>query len=285
MDCRSSDSSSWGLPDMSSSSSDGWTDPEVDPDDGREAAAFASHAQGPKEELYSRLQGLQQELQQNQNLQQALRMAEQSSGQNNCSGCSGYGQAPFTTPWKPLPVGVQQHQLQEHQFQQQQQQQIMQIHQELQQLERAVPTMMPAPPPQVQGRWRPFLGGEPVSPFRMDNAASSTEVSEPAKKKLIQPQTPDKPFYNEHGVDLMKLSNVELEKVVPLNASGQWTSIGALLHPDKCSPCIFWFRNVCEKGIRCEFCHFTHPGQIAKKIRPSKSVRLKQKDQERREAA
>lgn len=273
MDCRSSGSSSWGLPDMSSSSSDGRTDPEVDPDDGQ-----ASQARGP-EELYSRLQDLQQELQKNQELQQALRMAEQSGGQSNCSGCSGYVQAPFTTPWKPSPVGLQQHQLQ-----QQQQQQILQIQAELEQLQRAVPKMMPAPPPQVQGRWRPFVGSEPVSPFCMDNAVSSTEVSEP-KKKLIQPQTPDKPFYNEHGVDLMKLSNVELEKVVPLNASGQRTSIGALLHPDKCSRCIFWFRNVCEKGIRCEFCHFTHPGQVAKKIHPSKSVRLKQKDQEKREAA
>lgn len=102
---------------------------------------------------------------------------------------------------------------------------------------------------------------------------------------MLQPPTPDKPFYNEHGVDLMKLSDSKLEKVVPLNANGERTSIGALKHPDNCSRCIFWFRNICEKGIRCEFCHFTHPGQVAKKIRPNKSMRLKHKEQEKKEAA
>lgn len=102
---------------------------------------------------------------------------------------------------------------------------------------------------------------------------------------MLQPPTPDKPFYNEHGVDLMKLSDSKLEKVVPLNANGERTSIGALKHPDNCSRCIFWFRNICEKGIRCEFCHFTHPGQVAKKIRPNKSMRLKHEEQEKKEAA
>lgn len=45
---------------------------------------------------------------------------------------------------------------------------------------------------------------------------------------------------------------------------------------------------MCEKGIRCEFCHFRHPGQargdmgphaagqVAKKLRSSKSVRQKE---------
>ncbi|CAK9068470.1 unnamed protein product [Durusdinium trenchii] len=98
------------------------------------------------------------------------------------------------------------------------------------------------------------------------------------KKAVLQPPTPDKPFLNENGLDLMKLSDAELAAVVPLNEKGERTSIGALKHPDHCSRCIFWFRNVCEKGIRCEFCHFQHPGQVAKKIRPSKSFRMKQKE-------
>ncbi|CAJ1395326.1 unnamed protein product [Effrenium voratum] len=98
------------------------------------------------------------------------------------------------------------------------------------------------------------------------------------KKNILQPPTPDKPFYNADGLNLMKLSDAELEKMVPLNESGERTSIGALHHPNSCTRCIFWFRNVCEKGIRCEFCHFRHPGQVAKKIRPSKSTRLKNKD-------
>jgi len=106
-------------------------------------------------------------------------------------------------------------------------------------------------------------------------SASSQDVE--AKKTLpIQPPTPDKPFYNSEGVDLMKVSDEELERYVPKGPDGERTSIGALNHPNNCTRCIFWFRNVCEKGMRCEFCHIKHPGQVAKKIRPSKSFRLKQ---------
>jgi len=105
-------------------------------------------------------------------------------------------------------------------------------------------------------------------------------VSAQVKVPPIQPPTPDKPFYNSEGVDLMKLSNEELEKYVPLDENGRRTSIGAINHPTECSPCIFWFRHVCEKEMRCEFCHIKHPGQVAKKIRPSKSFRMKQKEQE-----
>ncbi|CAE7042009.1 unnamed protein product [Symbiodinium sp. CCMP2592] len=87
-------------------------------------------------------------------------------------------------------------------------------------------------------------------------------VSAQVKVPPIQPPTPDKPFYNSEGVDLMKLSNEELEKYVPMDENGRRTSIGAINHPTECSPCIFWFRHVCEKGLRCEFCHIKHPGQV-----------------------
>eukprot|EP00913_Durusdinium_trenchii_P007874 g7388.t1 len=119
-------------------------------------------------------------------------------------------------------------------------------------------------------------------PAAQENREGVSQSRPPAdkvpKKAVLQPPTPDKPFLNENGLDLMKLSDAELAAVVPLNEKGERTSIGALKHPDHCSRCIFWFRNVCEKGIRCEFCHFQHPGQVAKKIRPSKSFRMKQKD-------
>eukprot|EP00435_Cladocopium_sp_Y103_P030110 s1767_g7.t1 len=179
-------------------------------------------------------------------------------------------------PWKPSPVSVQplQQQLQ------QQQMQMMQMQQQLDQIQQTLPR---GSQPLAQAPWRPAVIGasgssSSRSPVPMHAEDMGSTRGAPHKKAVLQPQTPDKPFYNEHGVDLMKLSDSELEKVVPLNANGERTSIGALQHPDKCSRCIFWFRNICEKGIRCEFCHFAHPGQIAKKIRPSKSVRLKQKD-------
>ncbi|CAE7785815.1 unnamed protein product, partial [Symbiodinium sp. CCMP2456] len=76
----------------------------------------------------------------------------------------------------------------------------------------------------------PQLGSQPPKP-----EAASTQVKAP----LIQPPTPDKPFYNSEGVDLMKLSNEELEKYVPFDENGRRTSIGAINHPTECSPCIF----------------------------------------------
>jgi len=135
----------------------------------------------------------------------------------------------------------------------------------------ALPDGYPLPQPAWKEESLPQHASQPPKP-----EAASTQVKPP----VIQPPTPDKPFYNSEGVDLMKLSDEELEKYVPLDESGRRTSIGAINHPTECSPCIFWFRHVCEKGFRCEFCHIKHPGQVAKKIRPSKSFRMKQKEQE-----
>lgn len=63
---------------------------------------------------------------------------------------------------------------------------------------------------------------------------------------------------------------------VPYNDEGEPASLGSRLHPDSCNPCIFWFKDkaLCNKGVMCDFCHFRHPGQKNKRIRPSKNTRL-----------
>ncbi|CAJ1404440.1 unnamed protein product [Effrenium voratum] len=63
---------------------------------------------------------------------------------------------------------------------------------------------------------------------------------------------------------------------IPVNDEGERASLGSRLHPDSCNPCIFWFKDkaLCNKGIMCDFCHFRHPGQKNKRIRPSKNTRL-----------
>lgn len=68
--------------------------------------------------------------------------------------------------------------------------------------------------------------------------------------------------------------------LVPINDEGEKASIGSRNHPDKCSPCIFWFRELCGKGMECDYCHFRHPGQKNKRIRPSKNTRLQMRAQQ-----
>merc|ERR1712242_389986 len=77
--------------------------------------------------------------------------------------------------------------------------------------------------------------------------------------------------------ELMLLHEQELSKQIPRDEDGVLTSIGSVNHNDdekpKCSPCLFWFRESCVKGIKCAFCHFPHKGQKNKRIRPSKTTR------------
>mmetsp|Transcript_6222 Transcript_6222/g.14438 ORF Transcript_6222/g.14438 Transcript_6222/m.14438 type:complete len:331 (+) Transcript_6222:309-1301(+) len=57
--------------------------------------------------------------------------------------------------------------------------------------------------------------------------------------------------------------------------SDGYPSVGSASHDEgHCLPCVFWFRNECRKGSRCLYCHYVHPGQTVKRIRPCKSTRL-----------
>lgn len=67
--------------------------------------------------------------------------------------------------------------------------------------------------------------------------------------------------------------------LIPLNERGEMTSVGSIGHrTNDCTPCIFWFKNCCSKGIHCGYCHFVHKGQRNKRIRPSKRTRQLMRD-------
>ncbi|CAE7592319.1 unnamed protein product [Symbiodinium natans] len=126
-------------------------------------------------------------------------------------------------------------------------------------------------PPQTEQANTPSSSEEDCSG---EPAASSSEMAAP---KSHARRLPPAVFITADGIDLQTLSDEELLKIVPRNGAGEVSSLGAFQHPDDCSPCLFWFRGICTKGIRCEYCHFKHTGQKAKKIRPSKSVRQQMK--------
>jgi hypothetical protein len=53
-----------------------------------------------------------------------------------------------------------------------------------------------------------------------------------------------------------------------------YPSIGSSKHhTGECSPCVFWLKRSCVKGVECDYCHMQHQGQKYKRIRPSKRTR------------
>eukprot|EP00747_Dinoflagellata_sp_TGD_P214258 gnl/TRDRNA2_/TRDRNA2_87143_c0_seq1.p1 gnl/TRDRNA2_/TRDRNA2_87143_c0~~gnl/TRDRNA2_/TRDRNA2_87143_c0_seq1.p1 ORF type:complete len:413 (-),score=64.13 gnl/TRDRNA2_/TRDRNA2_87143_c0_seq1:46-1284(-) len=62
--------------------------------------------------------------------------------------------------------------------------------------------------------------------------------------------------------------------MIPRNDEGEISSVGSIRHHEgDCTPCLFWFRNNCAKGVQCNYCHFRHKDQRNKRIRPSKKTR------------
>lgn len=67
---------------------------------------------------------------------------------------------------------------------------------------------------------------------------------------------------------------------IPRNQKGKLTSLGSIRHKTgNCSPCLFWFRQCCTKGVNCDYCHIRHKGQKNKRIRPSKKTRMQMRAQ------
>jgi len=85
-------------------------------------------------------------------------------------------------------------------------------------------------------------------------------------------------IHAETSVPIPSLQVLEQEGVlqqIRRNDQGEWASVGSIKHESGlCSPCLFWFRESCSKGILCNYCHFRHPGQKSKRIRPSRKARL-----------
>jgi len=97
-------------------------------------------------------------------------------------------------------------------------------------------------------------------------------------------QSAENPFvamvHAETGVAIEQLTTLYsqgLLQQIPRD-EGALTSIGSVSHwAGDCRPCIFWFRDACTKGLSCAHCHFLHRGQKHKKIKPSRSTRLKRR--------
>jgi len=71
---------------------------------------------------------------------------------------------------------------------------------------------------------------------------------------------------------------------IPRDGHGTLTSVGSIKHAGgDCSPCLFWFRKACARGIACDYCHSRHKGQRNKRIRPSRKTRMRAAAHERRQ--
>jgi len=74
------------------------------------------------------------------------------------------------------------------------------------------------------------------------------------------------------------ISSDDIVKHAPRDSEGNLTSIGTIPHyllplGEQCKPCVFWFQELCRKGVSCLHCHSLHDGQKVKKIRPCKATR------------
>lgn len=107
--------------------------------------------------------------------------------------------------------------------------------------------------------------------FADASSSSGTDALLPPCSNLV------KALHEETGMaaaDLQKLENEGILQQLPRNDEGEITSFGSLKHSlGACAPCIFWFRGVCSKKLQCEYCHFRHPGQKAKRHKPNKRAR------------
>lgn len=102
-------------------------------------------------------------------------------------------------------------------------------------------------------------------------------------RKAVQTASPDQggsilqQLYLETGQPMSFLEELDqqgLLQQIPRDSEGRITSVGSIAHArGKCSPCVFWFKSACAKGLSCTYCHFRHKGQKNKRIRPSKKTR------------
>jgi len=102
----------------------------------------------------------------------------------------------------------------------------------------------------------------------------------------------------ESGAPLATLQGLESRRIdldaIPRHPrTGKLLSVGSMRHVEleqahgcgnkpeasECSPCLFWFRNSCDKGVACLYCHFRHRNQRVKRVRPSKKTRERLKKQ------
>lgn len=87
-------------------------------------------------------------------------------------------------------------------------------------------------------------------------------------------------FQQGHGLAAIRATqdkaDVKSLAAIPKTPSGKFTSIGSVHHSEgRCSPCLYWARSQCCKGMLCEYCHIEHKGQRSRRIRASKATRTR----------
>ena len=84
---------------------------------------------------------------------------------------------------------------------------------------------------------------------------------------------------------LQELAASGLLEKVPRTESGELASVGSIYHQTgTCAPCTYWFKSSCKYSIGCRYCHFLHPGQTSKRMRPSKQTRMRYRRRKAQEA-
>jgi len=132
-----------------------------------------------------------------------------------------------------------------------------------------------------------FCGGWPA--FRGQASIPDPPLAA-ARRNMDPPLAARQPLLQNDGLALIELLHREthlpvselqalhtqgLLSKIPRNDRGEISSIGSIGHAtNECSPCIFWFKKSCAKGLHCDYCHFQHKGQRNKRIRPSKKTRM-----------
>mmetsp|Transcript_101653 Transcript_101653/g.180535 ORF Transcript_101653/g.180535 Transcript_101653/m.180535 type:complete len:223 (+) Transcript_101653:56-724(+) len=113
----------------------------------------------------------------------------------------------------------------------------------------------------------------------------STSCSESEAPELPPAQLPEmlpvpplvQMYHEETGTAIQVLRGLFEQGVlahIPRNDEGELASLGSQGHVrGTCIPCIFWFRDQCQKGLACTHCHFRHPGQKIKRHKPNKRAR------------
>jgi len=98
---------------------------------------------------------------------------------------------------------------------------------------------------------------------------------------------------------LLLASGVDLDGIPRHGTTGKLLSIGSTGHAEllnnlekgssksveasQCTPCLFYFRNSCDKGITCVYCHLRHKNQRVKRPRLSKKTRDRRRRREKGE--
>lgn len=90
------------------------------------------------------------------------------------------------------------------------------------------------------------------------------------------------------GAGLLDESELELLKKLPRDEMGNPLSLGSVGHEEgSCKPCVFAHNEAkpCQNGIRCGFCHYSHPPKKRLRLCKKKRMELKKHQEEQQRAA